>query len=570
MDGTLRLVSLENDPLREKTNMYEKMDRRAAMQWIGGGGASLAIAAAMGAGAPSPVPSLLVNVREFGARGDGKFLDSPAIQAAVDRCAAAGGGTVVLPAGVYLSGTVFLKSRVALWFQPGSVLLGSTELRHYPPVTPRFRSYTDVNYVERSLIHAERAEDVALFGQGVINGQGEAQAFQLPGDREHFKQRPYLLRMIECERVSVCGLTLRNSPMWVQHYLACDDVVIDGVTVQSRVNINNDGLDIDGCSRVRVSNCSIISGDDGICLKSTGPRPCRAIAITNCYISSLCSAFKFGTESTAGFFDIAFSNSVIEDTRLAGIALETVDGGTLDGVSIDNIRMRRVRGGIFVRLGNRGRPYLAEGPGGAKGTYRAPPGTPVPGVGALRNVRISNVAGDGCEVTGCAIAGLSGHPVEQIELDGIQLEFVGGGRPADIDREVPEKETAYPNHTMFGRLPAYGLYCRHVRGLRLRDVQLALASPDARPGLVCHDVQDLDVRGWRGASLPAPAAAEILLRETQDAWIHGSRAAGGAVFARVSGKGSRDLRFSGNWCRSAARLVSSDADVPAEAVITEK
>ena len=550
--------------------MSNKMNRRSAMQWIAGGGASLGVAAAMGADVPGLAPSLLVSVRQFGARGDGKSLDTPAVQAAVDACAAAGGGTVVFPAGTYLSGTVFLKSHVALWFQPGSVLLGSTDLKHYPPVTPRFRSYTDVNYVERSLIYAERAEDVALFGQGGINGQGEARAFQLPGDREHFKQRPYLLRMIECERVSVCGLTLRNSPMWVQHYLACDDVVIDGVTVQSRVNINNDGLDIDGCSRVRVSNCSITSGDDGICLKSTGPRPCRAITITNCYISSLCSAFKFGTESTAGFFDITFSNSVIEDTRLAGIALETVDGGTLDGVSIDNIRMRRVRGGIFLRLGKRARPYLAEGPGGGKGTHRVPPGTPVPGVGALRNVRISNVSGDGCEVTGCAIAGLAGHPIEQVDLDGIQLEFVGGGRPTDIEREVPEKETAYPDHSMFGRLPAYGFYCRHVRGLRLNDVRLAIVSPDARPGLVCHDVQDLEVRSWRGASLPVPAVEEILLRETQDAWIHGSRAAGGPVFVGVSGKGSHDIRLSDNWCRSPTRLVNLDAGLPAETVVTEK
>lgn len=557
-----------------KAIMRDKMNRRAAMQWIGGGGAALAAAvttgAAAGAEGPRTAPSMPVSVREFGARGDGKSLDTSALQAAIDACAAAGGGTVVLPAGVYLSGTVFLKSRVALWFQPGSVLLGSTELAHYPPVTPRFRSYTDVNYVERSLLYAERAQDVALFGQGIIDGQGDAQVFQLPSDREHYKQRPYLLRMIECQRVSVAGLTLRNSPMWVQHYLACDDVVIDGVTVSSRVNANNDGLDIDGCNRMRVSNCSITSGDDGIVLKSTSPRPCRAITITNCYISSLCSAFKCGTESTAGFFDIALSNSVIEDTRLAGIALETVDGGTLDGVSIDNILMRRVRGGIFLRLGNRARPYLAEGPGGGRGTFRAPPGTPPPGVAGFRNVRIANVTGDGCEITGCAIAGLPGHPIEQLELDRIRLEFVGGGRPADAQREAPEKETAYPEHNMFGRLPAYGFYCRHVRGLRLHDVQLGLASADARPGLVCHDVSDLEVRGWRGASQPAPTAEEILLRDTQDAWIHGNRTAGGPDFARVRGKDSRDIRFSDNWCRSSTRIVALDADVPAEAVVAEK
>jgi len=165
---------------------------------------------------------------------------------------------------------------------------------------------------------------------------------------------------------------------------------------------------------------------------------------------------------------------------------------------------------------------------------------------------------------------LPGHPIEDLVLDDIQLEFAGGGTAADLEHEVPEKETTYPHSRMFGRVPAYGFYCRHVRGLRVHDVRLAPASPDIRPGLVCHDVQDLEVRGWRGASLHGPAAEEILLRETQDAWLHGSRATGGSAFVRLSGKGSRDIRLSHNWCRPATRLVSLDADVPSEAVVTEK
>ena len=529
------------------------------------------IAAARAEGTPVNNGALF-SVRDFGAKGDGKALDTAAIQAAIKACSANGGGTVVVPAGVFLSGTLFLQSHVALCLQPGAVLLGSTDLRDFPPTTPRYRSYTDVNYVERSLIYAEGAEDVSICGRGTVDGQGGAKAFQLGGGSEHYKERPYLIRMIDCRRVAVSGVTLLNSPMWVQHYLACDDVVIDGVTVQSRVNINNDGLDIDGCSRMRVSNCSITSGDDGIVLKSTSPRPCRAITITNCYVSSLCAAMKCGTESTGGFYDIAIANCVIEDTRWEGIALQEVDGGTMDGVTISNIIMRHARGGIAVRLGNRARPYLAVGPGGPIGTFTVKEGTALPGVGSLRNVRISQVRGDGCDSTGCSISGIPGHPVENIALEDVQLEFSGGGTAADRDRAVPEAEAAYPTYTMFGRLAAYGFHCRHVRGLRLCGVRVALASLDARPGLVCEDVQDLEVRGWRGVSAPAaaPGAAEILLQDTQDAWIHGNRTAGAPVFARVSGKVSRDIRLSGNWWDPSVQLISLDADVPAGAVVADK
>jgi polygalacturonase len=154
--------------------------------------------------------------------------------------------------------------------------------------------------------------------------------------------------MIECHRVTLRDAALLNSAMWGQHYLACEDALLDGPTVDSVVNANNDGLDLDSCRGVRVANCRITSGDDAIVLKSTAPRPCQEITITNCVLSSHCNAFKCGTESTGGFFDITVPNCVIHDTRLAGIALEAVDGGTRDGMSLSNIRMRQARGGIFL------------------------------------------------------------------------------------------------------------------------------------------------------------------------------------------------------------------------------
>lgn len=546
-----------------------KMKRRSVIHLLASGSVAAAFAGSVRAASAPTFGDIFFNVRDRGATGNGTAKDTAALQATIDACAAAGGGTVVFPAGTYLSGTLVLKSRVTLWLQAGAVLLGSTRLEDYPAIIPAFRSYTDVNYVERSLLYAERVQDVGIFGQGTINGQGGAAAFKLPSGREHYKQRPYLIRMIESQRISVRDITLLDSPMWVQHYLACDDLVIDGITVHSLVNANNDGIDLDCCQRVRVANCSITSGDDAIVLKSTAPRPCRSITITNCHLSSRCSALKCGTESTGGFYDIAVSNCVIEDTRLCAIALEMVDGGTLDGITISNIRIRRTRGAIFMRLGNRARPYLAEGPGGTIGTHVIPPGEKIPGVGQFRNVHLSQISADGCDATGCAIAGLPGHPLENVTLSGIQLMFDGGGTPDDARRDPPEREPDYPEYKMFGRLPAFGFFCRHVAGLRLHDVEVGSVKPDARPGLVCQDVSRLEIRGWQASRAPENAE-EILLRDVSDAWLHGGRTAPStSVHVRVTGRTTGPIKLSNNWCRAPAKLITIDSDVPAGSVTTD-
>ena len=238
---------------------------------------------------------------------------------------------------------------MALHLEAGATLLGSPNLADYPPTIPGLRSYAD-NYTERSLIYAENADRIALYGQGVIDGQGAA--FKGP-----YKARPFLLRFVACRDVVMRDLTLQDSPMWVQHYLACEGVVIAGLTVRSRCNGNNDGIDIDGCTRVRIAHCDIRSGDDAIVLKSTLARPCRDVAVTNCILSSNCNAFKLGTESNGGFENITLSNCTMHDTRLAGIALESVDGGTLDRVTIQNVVMDQVRCPLFIRLGNRARSF---------------------------------------------------------------------------------------------------------------------------------------------------------------------------------------------------------------------
>jgi len=409
------------------------------------------------------------NVRDYGVAGDGRQLNTKALQKAVDACAAAGGGVVYFPPGRYLTGTIYLKSNVTLHLETGAVLLGSKNLQDYPATVPAFPSYTD-NYTEKSLIYGEKVENVAIEGRGVLDGQGAA--FKGP-----YKVRPYLIRVVSSKNVAVTGVTIQDSPMWVQHYLDCDNVAIRGITVSSRCNQNNDGIDIDSSSRVRISDCDISSGDDAIVLKSTSARPCRDVVITNCVLSTACNALKMGTESNGGFENIAISNCSIYDTRLAGIALEIVDGGLLDRVNISNITMNNVSCPIFVRLGNRARPFKE--------------GMEKPGIGRLRNVLISNVQASGANKVGCSITGSPGRPVENITLDHILIEFTGGGTLEDARSQVPENPDKYPEYSMFGVLPAYGFYCRHARNITFDHVETSVARPDQRPALVSEDVEGL-------------------------------------------------------------------------------
>ncbi len=280
--------------------------------------------------------SVYYSVMDYDAKGDGIVLDTEAIQKAINDANKNGGGTVFIPAGKYLSGTIFFKSNVSLYLDAGSELLGSTNLDDYPVTICGYRSYTD-NYTERSLIYAEKVENISILGMGTVNGQGAAFTHFQTKEDPGYKQRPYMLRFIECKNITVRDITIINSPMWVQHYLACEDVVIDGITVNSFVAGNNDGIDIDSCDKVRISNCNIDSGDDSIVLKATSDRPCKNVTITNCVLNSHTNAFKLGTESNGGFKNITFNNSIIQNTQLAAIALEMVDGGHLERVSVNNI-----------------------------------------------------------------------------------------------------------------------------------------------------------------------------------------------------------------------------------------
>lgn len=440
--------------------------------------------------------------QDYGAQPDGTLVCTKAIQEAIDACAREGGGTVRLEGGHFLSGTLFLKDGVTLEIAEDAVLLGSVNLDDYPVTIPRYRSYTD-NYTERSLIYGENVRDVSLSGSGIIDGQGAA----FPGE---WKQRPYLIRFIECHNVRVHGLSLRNSAMWMQHYLACDGVTLQRLRVHNHCNRNNDMVDIDGCSDVLIEECIGDTDDDGITLKSTSARPCERVTIRNCTVSSHCNAIKCGTESNGGFRNISISHCTIKPSAitkpisgeaggLAGVALEIVDGGVMENVTVSDIRIQGTLSPLFVRLGDRARPFLKDGPR--------------PGVGELRNVVLQNITAMDAGAMGCPIVGLPGHPIRGLTIDNVAISSAGGGTHEDVQRAFDEKAGEYPECRMFApRLPAFGLFCWHVEGLTLTNVTLQSKMPDARPAVVLEDVRNVIING-KTVSDPGDAPEGVLIAD---------------------------------------------------------
>ena len=434
--------------------------------------------------------------QDFGAQATGEAMDGPAIQKAVDRCTESGGGIVYLRPGRYLTGTVILKSNVTLYLEAGATLLGSPRIEDYPPqsgahVHPR----GDAN--DKHLIFARDAENVGIAGRGRIDGQGAA--FWFKNDRQYHPPetewtdvgtwylghglRPGpLLEFVSVNGLYIDDVTIENAASWTLRPVACDNVFIRGVTIRNpRNGPNTDGIDPTGCREVLISDCNISTGDDAICLKSANPyglqRVSRNIVITNCVIDTNCNGFKIGTATFDGFENITLSNCVfysrgarLREHMISALAIETVDGGYIDGLTATNLVMRTVRTPIFIRLGNRR------------------------GQGTLRNVSISNVRATGAICTS-SVSGLPGHNVENVSLSNIAIGSDEGGQEEWALREIPEKPDSYPEARMFGRLPASGLYVRHVDGIRISNYQVESTKPDYRPLLVCDDVTNLDVDG---------------------------------------------------------------------------
>lgn len=454
--------------------------------------------------ASAPRTSGNFNVRDFGAVGDGRQLDSPAINQAIEAASAAGGGTVTIPAGTYLSGSIHLRSNINLFLDSGATILAAPQsMKAYDPAEPFVgQAYQDGGhtYFHNSLIWGE---NVTISGTGTINGRGlvsnpklldHLNGYETPipptpsTDDLRIGNKAICLKL--CRNVLIRDITIFHGGHFAILATGCDGMTITNVTIDT----NRDGMDIDCCRNTTVSDCRVNSpSDDGICPKSTyalgEARITENLCIVNCQVSGfaegtlidgtmkpskVCNGrIKFGTESSGGFRNCTVSNCTFRNCM--GLALEEVDGGIMEDISINNITMVDVRNyAIYITTGNRNRtPNLTT-------SSRA------------RNILISNVVADGVDkMSGIQIMGLPDQPVEGVRLENIRLISKGGGTQQDAAITPKELNTSYPEPGKIGTLPAYGIYARHVRDLELANIRLSFETNDLRPAVSFEDVQDV-------------------------------------------------------------------------------
>lgn len=433
------------------------------------------------------------NILDYGAIADTNHLSTIAINKAVEACYQNGGGRVMVPAGRFVSGTITLKNNVELYLESGSILYASTDTLHFPrQQQPAYRSQKDPGGWY-ALIYAEGARHIGIAGKGTIDGRGARQIARrgLPGG--DLDGRPRNVLFISCQYITVEGITMLNSGIWNQHYLNCEDVMVDKINVYNHSNRNNDGIDIDGCRRVTLSNSIIDSDDDAIVLKSTGSAGCENIAITNCVISSYTNGIKCGTESTGGFKNISISNCTVQPSRstdasvfnwghdgITGISLEIVDGGVMDGITVSNIMIEGPECPIYIRLGNRARKHTATAPN--------------PPLGTMRNVMLNGITAYHTGNYSSSITGVPGSKIENVTLSNIRLVNKGGVKSGDYTAntlQVVEDEKGYPQPTVWKNLPSSALFIRHVKNITVSNISLASEQPDIRPAIIGWDVDKL-------------------------------------------------------------------------------
>ena len=509
--------------------------------------------------APAGEPARnLFNVRKYGATGDGKTLDTEAVNRAIEAAAATGGGVVVFPAGSYLCFSIHLKSQVHLLLEQGSAIVAADSPMPgdltgynggvYDAAEPNtaWDAYQDYghNHWHNSLLWGEDIHDCSITGSGLIWGRGLSNGRGRKGDGAPFKAEQAgagnkAIALKNCRNVLLRDFAILKAGHFGLLLTGVDNLTIDNL----KIDTDRDGIDIDCCQNVRVSNCTVNSPwDDGICPKSSYAlgyaRPTRNVTISNCWVtgyyelgSVLNGTFKkfapgvvdhptgrikCGTESNGGFINITISNCVFEGCQ--GYALESVDGALLEDITITNTTMRDLASGpIFMRLGARLR--------GPKESTK---------VGTLKRILISNLeCYNAPQNVSSILNGIPGYPIEDVKLSNIYIETVGGATAGMAQIQPPELEAAYPEPRMFGPMPASGFFLRHVRNVEMSHVDIANATADARPAFYLADVERADffaVTARRGAD------GAFALHDVKNLRIGWSRAAADATLDRVDNK----------------------------------
>jgi polygalacturonase len=463
------------------------------------------------------------NVRAYGATGDGKTLDSPAINRAIEACAGAGGGTVLFPAGTYLSGSIRLKSNIHLLIDAGAVILGAPQdMGAYDPAEPYQQPVPNVafqdgghTYFHNSLIWGENLTNVSITGFGMINGGGllsnprvvdringianfgRTNITPLPSATEsELRAGNKSIALKLCRNVTLRDITIYHGGHFAILTTGCDGLTVNNVTIDT----DRDGFDIDCCRNTTVSDCRINApNDDALCPKSSYALNSNFITenltIVNCQVSGFQEGtlldgtekpsrvkngrIKFGTEANGGFRNVTVANCTFRGCR--GLALEEVDGGIMENITINNLTMMDTAAyPIYITLGDRNR------------------GPNVTNHSRGRNILIENVIATGIErMSGIQITGTPTQPLEGIRLENIRLEFNGGGTEQDAARVPRELGTDYPEPGRIGVLPAYGVFARHVKGLELANISVSYDHDDLRPPMECVDVDGLEIDNFK-------------------------------------------------------------------------
>ena len=546
--------------------------------------------------AAAPGIGVFFNVHAFGAAGDGKTVDTPAVNRAIDAAASAGGGMVLFPAGIYLCFSIQLKSNVHLHLEQGATILaadsplpGQTTGYNggtYDPAEPNapWEPYQDYghNHWHNSLIWGEDIHDFSITGPGLIYGKGLSFGAgpgrgQQSGLRGFGPERPagtpaappaappnparmargdYPMYQAEQPGVGNKAIALKNchnvqlrdfSILKGGHFglllSGVDNLIIDNLTIDT----DRDGMDIDCCQNVRVSNCTVNSPwDDGICPKSSYAlgyaRATRNVTIANCFVTGCyqlgtvldgtwkkfpeggrsygTGRIKCGTESNGGFINITITGCVFEGCQ--GYALETVDGALLEDITISNSTMRDlISGPLFMRLGVRLR--------GPKDTTK---------VGTLKRILVNNLNCHNAPMRICSVlSGIPGSAIEDVKLSNIFVETAGGATPDAAQLQPPEKEDSYPEPSMFGQLPSSGFFLRHINNLEMSHVEIANATPDARPAFYLQDVNRADFFSITAPRAPSPSGdGAFALRDVKDLRIGWSRAAADTTLPTADNK----------------------------------
>ena len=438
----------------------------------------------------------IYNASLFGIKSNGTTLNTTSIQKAIDFISETGGGTLRFYVGIYLTGTMELKSNVTILLEEGAILMGSTNIYDY-----------NIKEPIPGLIYAKGAENISIRGKGVIDGQGRDVAYNLV-DQIHKgvikdpmkydrpdNNRPHGIYFRECKGVNIHGIIIKNAATWVQTYDQCENVVVDSITVISTAFWNNDGIDIVDCKNFKLLNSYIDAADDAICLKSHDKtKRNENVEIRNNVARSSANGIKFGTVSAGGYKNIRIINNKVYNTLRSALTIATPDGGVVEDIFVDSLYAYHTGNPIYLRIGarwNNGR------------------------IGSMKNITIQNFYAEitaekpdaGYEIEGpvednprnispSGIVGLENTLIENVKLKNIVISYPGNGNPNYAYRgtsakdlsEIPEMETAYPEFSQFKELPAWGFFIKNAKNISFENVQLTARSKDYRPAIVMDNV----------------------------------------------------------------------------------